>query len=427
MSQPIIALVTQKLDNLKKLRGTTIDFLKTSFGNIIEWYDFSLYGIFAVSIASAFFPSSNKFLSMLMVFFAFSISFIARPMGSVIFGYIGDKFGTHYSVNISVWCMAVPTVVIGLLPTYQQIGIIAPLILVFLRFLQGISVGGQLSGLITIAVESSKTQRSFLVSTILAIAIFGGLLASTVGLISQSALGGYSKELAWRVPFILSGLLFMIYLKIKPDHEKHVASGQFSISAIFKKQPSEIFYMTMLSATMASMYYVLFSYFVPYLQVYTNSFKHAPLIAMNVFLGISLFGYPIAGKLADASSNRIKVSKNFVLMFCFGAILLSLNKNFVWVIGCLFIMIMAYCFLASYVTSMFAEIFDEKYRMTACSICYSGGTVFGGFSPLISEVLASKSFGGFFMYLLCLGFATYLILDKITLTDGYQKHINILD
>jgi MFS transporter, MHS family, proline/betaine transporter len=423
MIHHIKLLIIEELNRLKKFSGTTLDFLKTSFGNIIEWYDFSLYGIFAVSIASAFFPSSNKFISMMMVFLTFSVSFIARPMGSIIFGYIGDKFGTHYSVNISVWCMAVPTVVVGLLPTYQQIGIIAPIVLIFLRFLQGISVGGQISGLITIAVESTKTKRSFLVSLILSIAILGGLLASIIGLLSQSILGGYSKELAWRVPFILSGLLFIIYLKIKPDHEKHVAPGKFSISAIFKEQPSEVFYMVMLAATMACMYYVLFSYFVPYLQVYTISAKHAPLIAMNILLGISLFGYPIAGKLADTSSNRIKLSKNFVLVFCFGAILLSLNQSFWWAIGCLFIMIMAYCFLASYVTGMFAEIFDEKYRMTACSICYSGGAVFGGFSPLISEVLASKSFGGFFMYLLCLGFATYLILDKITLTDGYKKFI----
>ncbi|MFN7095761.1 MAG: MFS transporter, partial [Burkholderiales bacterium] len=80
------------------------DFLKTSFGNILEWYDFSLYGIFTVSISKAFFPSSSAFLSLLMAFLAFSVSFLARPCGSIIFGYIGDKMGKHYSVNLSIWC-----------------------------------------------------------------------------------------------------------------------------------------------------------------------------------------------------------------------------------------------------------------------------------------------------------------------------------
>lgn len=411
-----------------KIKTPTLDFLKTSFGNILEWYDFSLYGIFATSIARSFFPGSDPFMGLLMVFLTFSASFIARPIGSIIFGYIGDTFGKHYSVNITVWFMAIPTVVVGFLPTYQQIGIVAPLILVGLRILQGVSVGGQLPGLITIAVDDGgKEKRSFLVSMVLSIVVLGCLLASVVSLASQSTIGHFSKEFAWRIPFILSGALFILYLKLKPDFKKHDASKDFKLKAIFKKQPYEVMYMTTLAALMACVYYAVFSYFVTYLEVYVNVPKHQALIVINLMLISSLICYLLTGKLADKSSNRISVAKKIVSVFCTGAILLSLFDNFAWVVSCFFLMGMSYCVLAGYLTGMYAEIFAPKYRMTACSLCYSVGAIFGGFSPFLSEILVAKSFGGFFMYLLCLGFGIYLMLDKIVATYGYKKYIAAAD
>ncbi len=411
-----------------KTKNSTVDFLKTSFGNILEWYDFSLYGIFATSIAHSFFPSSDPFVGLLMVFLAFSASFIARPLGSIIFGYIGDKFGKHYSVNITVWFMAIPTVVVALLPTYQQIGVVAPIILVSLRVLQGVSVGGQLSGLIAIAVDDGeKGKRSFLVSMILSIVVLGCLLASLVSLISQYSIGYFSKELAWRIPFVLSGVLFMVYLKIKPDFKKHAATKDFHLKAIFRQQSSEVIYMTTLAALMACVYYAVFSYFVTYLEIYVKVPKYQALIAINTMLVFSLIGYTFWGRLADKSSDRIGVSKKIVSVFCLGVLSLTLSNSFIWVASCFFLMSIAYCGLAGYLTGMYAEIFIPKYRMTACSICYSGGAIFGGFSPFLSEVLAAKTSGGFFMYLLCLGFGIYLVLDKILTTTGYKKYIAMAD
>ncbi|MBU0744815.1 MAG: MFS transporter [Gammaproteobacteria bacterium] len=408
-----------------KIKYSTLDFLKTSFGNILEWYDFSLYGIFATSIAHSFFPSSDPFVGLLMVFLAFSASFIARPLGSIIFGYIGDKFGKHYSVNITVWFMAIPTVVVAFLPTYQQIGIIAPITLVSLRILQGISVGGQLSGLITIAVDDGeKGKRSFLVSMVLSIVVLGCLLASIIGLISQATIGHFSKELAWRIPFALSGVLFILYLKLKPDFKKHTATKDFHLKAIFKNQASEVIYMTTLAALMACVYYAIFSYFVTYLEIYVKAPKHQALIAINTMLVSTLIGYMFWGRFADKVANRISMAKKIVSIFCLGVVLLSVSNNYMWVVSCFFLMAMAYCGLASHLTGMYAEIFDPKYRMTACSLCYSGGAIFGGFSPFLSEVLAAKTLGGFFMYLLCLGFGIYLILDKIVTTYGYKKYIS---
>ena len=100
----------------------TKDFIKTSLGNMLEWYDFSLYAFFALRMSQSFFPNFSPFISLLLAFLTFGVSFIGRPIGSLIFGYIGDRIGKHYSVNLAIWCMAVPTIIIGLLPTYSQIG-----------------------------------------------------------------------------------------------------------------------------------------------------------------------------------------------------------------------------------------------------------------------------------------------------------------
>jgi len=409
-----------------KSKNTTLDFFKTSFGNILEWYDFSLYGIFATSIAHSFFSNADPFVDLLLVFLTFSASFVARPIGAVLFGHIGDKFGKHYSVNITVWLMAIPTILIAFLPTYHQIGVIAPLLLVSLRILQGISVGGQISGLIAIAVDKGeKGKHSFLVSSILSIVMIGCLLASAVSLISQSTVGQFSAELAWRLPFVLSGVLFIIYLKLKPSSKKQPATKNVKLKTIFKKQPLEVIYMTLLSSLLGGVYYSIYSYLVTYLEIYTKAPKHQALFAINAISFFSLICFLLAGKFADMTSDRINASKKITVVFCLGAVLLTASNSFAWVVSCFFIMATAYCGLASYLTGMHAEIFAPRYRMTACSISYSGGALLGGFSPFLSEVLAAKTTNGLFMYFLCLGLGLYLVIRKINATDGYKKYVAV--
>ncbi len=400
------------------------EFFKTSFGNIIEWYDFSLYGIFAVSIAHSFFPNHSQFISILMTLLMFSISFAARPIGSLIFGYMGDKLGKLYSVNLSIWCMAIPTALIGLLPTYAQIGSVAPISLIILRFIQGVSAGGQFSGLIAIAVTNFKQIRSFCISIILTVSMAGSLLASIIGLISYKLFNIITlSDIAWRVPFIISGILFLIYLRTKPTIVKENIQLNYKLKDIFKKQTYEMIYMTLLSGVMCSIYYILYSYSVTFMRIHLAISESKPLIAINILFFISLICYPIFGKLADKTNNRIKITKTFTLLLAISIILLSSRLNFSWILCCLTIMVIINCGISTYMTSMFAEIFDDKYKMTACSLCYSIGAVLGGFSPSIAEIATQGSPSGFYMLLLSLSFALYLLLDRIPETRGYKMFI----
>jgi len=133
--------------------------LASMVGNALEWYDFAIYGYFAVVLGKHFFPSDDPAVSIIAAFGVFAIGFLARPVGSILFGTLGDRVGRRRVLIVSVLVMAVPTTLIGLLPTYAEIGAWAPGLLVLLRLLQGLSVGGEMTGSITFMVEGASSNR----------------------------------------------------------------------------------------------------------------------------------------------------------------------------------------------------------------------------------------------------------------------------
>ena len=151
-------------------------------GNVMEWYDFAVYGYFATVIGREFFPSSDPAASLIAAFGAFAAGFLVRPLGGVVFGRIGDLAGRQVALKLSVMVMAVPTVLMGLLPTHSQIGIAAPIAVVLLRIVQGLSVGGEYtSSIIFLSENAPERQRGFY-------AIWG-LWGSVLGMLLGSGFG----------------------------------------------------------------------------------------------------------------------------------------------------------------------------------------------------------------------------------------------
>ncbi|MCL4368233.1 MAG: MFS transporter, partial [Actinobacteria bacterium] len=128
-------------------------------GNFIEYYDFTIYGYFAVIIASLFLPATDPTAALLATFAVFALSYVARPLGGVIFGHLGDKYGRRTPLAVAVILIAVSTTVIGLLPTYAQIGVAAPILLVAMRLIQGVSVGGEFGGVASYIAEYAPIRR----------------------------------------------------------------------------------------------------------------------------------------------------------------------------------------------------------------------------------------------------------------------------
>jgi MFS family permease len=189
----------------------------SSLGTIFEWYDFFIYGTLAIVIAKLFFPSSNETAGFLLALATFGAGFGVRPLGAILFGYLGDKLGRKYTFLITITLMGIATAAVGMLPTYSQIGIAAPLLLVVCRLLQGLALGGEYGGAaIYVAEHAPRHRRGFYTSFIQASVIGGFLLSVTVVLVSTSFVDPVEWEAwGWRVPFLFSLLLLVISLWVR--------------------------------------------------------------------------------------------------------------------------------------------------------------------------------------------------------------------
>lgn len=178
-------------------------------GNALEWYDFAIYGYFAATIGGHFFPDDNPTVSLIASFGVFAIGFVARPVGSILFGSLGDRVGRRRVLIISILVMAGPTTLIGLLPTYAEIGVWAPALLIALRLLQGLSVGGEMTGSITFMVENAPRHRRGLAGSWSYFGVGGGfLLGSAAGSLVTTLLSPDAvTEWGWRVPFLFGSVI----------------------------------------------------------------------------------------------------------------------------------------------------------------------------------------------------------------------------
>ena len=179
-----------------------------TIGNVLEWYDFAIYGYFATAIGRQFFPHEDPVAQLLSAFGVFALGYLMRPVGGALIGHIGDRFGRRAALTFSVAAMAVPTFLIGLLPGYATLGLMAPIALTLLRMVQGLSVGGEYTSSMVFLVERAPEGRRGLMGALTSCGACGGiLLGSAVGAGFAAAMSTASlKSWGWRVPFLL-GLL----------------------------------------------------------------------------------------------------------------------------------------------------------------------------------------------------------------------------
>ncbi|HWH22746.1 MAG TPA: MFS transporter, partial [Allosphingosinicella sp.] len=186
----------------------------SSLGTVFEWYDFFIYGTLAPIIGKLFFPAGNEVAQFLLALASFAVGFGFRPLGAVLFGYLGDKLGRKYTFLVTITLMGFATAAVGIVPTYAAIGIAAPIILIGLRILQGLALGGEYGGAaIYVAEHAPRNKRGFYTGFIQASVAGGFLLSLIVVLATKSILGPEAwAEWGWRVPFLFSILLLAISL-----------------------------------------------------------------------------------------------------------------------------------------------------------------------------------------------------------------------
>jgi MFS transporter, MHS family, proline/betaine transporter len=239
-------------------------------GNVMEWYDFAAYGYFARTIGNLYFPVGDENARVLAAFGAFAAGFLMRPIGAVLFGYIGDRVGRGPSLLWSVVLMAAPTFCIGLLPTYDQIGIVAPILMILFRLMQGLAVGGEYTGSAVFLAETAHpSHRGVAAAWAPFGAISGILLGSLAGAIILNTLpledvvaGG------WRIPFLLGvvvgGVGFI--LRRRMPHDQPAAAKGFPLFDALREHPMQLLQVVGLSLINAAVFYILFVYVIAWLK-----------------------------------------------------------------------------------------------------------------------------------------------------------------
>ncbi|NBY23956.1 MAG: MFS transporter [Gammaproteobacteria bacterium] len=239
-------------------------------GNIVEWYDFAVYGYFASIIGQLFFPSSDAAVSLIASFGAFAAGFLMRPLGGLLFGRIGDQVGREKAMSISVVAMAVPTLLMALLPTYDSVGMLAPIILVLLRMIQGLSVGGEYtSSLVFLAERAPKNRRAFTAVWGNWGAAAGILLGSGVGWLSASIMSDADLVAwGWRIPFAVGGLVAMTGWLIRRSIPvaAHKERSESPVKEVFGRYGWTVMRITLMNIGPNVVFYTAFVYAVTYIR-----------------------------------------------------------------------------------------------------------------------------------------------------------------
>ena len=277
-------------------------------GNVMEWYDFAVYGFFASVIGHKFFPSNDPTISLIAAFGAFAAGFLVRPLGGLLFGRIGDLVGRTRALTLSVLTMAVPTVLIGLLPTYQTIGLAAPIMLVTLRIIQGLSVGGEYTSSLVFLVENAPpNRRAFNAIWGVWGATAGILLGSGVGALLTSVLS--SAQVAswgWRLPFFVGVLVAGTgYLVRRSMHgEKPTSKSTSPVFDSFGKHRSSVLRVALLNIGFGVPFYAAFVYAVTYIKEIDKLPGHVAFNLNTLSMSLLLFLLPAGAWLSDRIGRR---------------------------------------------------------------------------------------------------------------------------
>jgi len=359
-------------------------------GNIMEWYDFAVYGFFASIIGVHFFPSENPAISLIAAFGAFAAGFLVRPLGGLLIGRIGDKIGRKRAMVISVMAMAVPTVLIGLMPTYQTIGMAAPVLIVVLRIVQGLSVGGEYtSSLIFLAEHAKPGHRSRTSIWGMWGATAGTLLGSAIGaLISDVLTADQLLNWGWRVPFLMGSMVAITgYLIRRSIHDTApVGASKTPIKDTFGKHKMPVIKLALVNVGFGVAFYAAFVYSVTYIKTIDKLPESIALNLNTLSMAILLALLPASAWLSDRVGRKPLIVLGSALL-TFGAIpifhLLHTTDPTVIFLGELSFVI-AIAIMAGGLVGTNVELMPAAIRCTGLAFAYNASIgFFGGTTPMI--------------------------------------------
>ncbi len=373
-------------------------------GSVVEWYDFFLYGTMAALVFnSQFFPTFDPLVGTMIAFATFAAGFVTRPLGGFIFGHFGDRVGRKKMLVLTMLIMGLSTFAMGLLPTYASIGVWAPMLLLLLRMLQGIGLGGEWGGAVLLCVEHAPDDRRGWFSSWPQLGVPIGLLTSTLAVTVVTQLPEEAfQSWGWRVPFLVSIVLVAVGLVIRlkideppafKEIEEADATAALPLVEVFRKYPK----VTLLAMGARVSESVTFNIYNAFLVTYTVTVLGlAASVVLDALLVASVVGFVailVAGRLSDRFGRRpvfatgaglalVSAVPIFALVNTENAVLITLGVVVGWGL--------AACIMFGPEGAMFAEVFPTRVRYSGMSAVYQIGVIpTGAVAPLIGTSLVS--------------------------------------
>lgn len=402
-------------------------------GEILEWFDFTVYGFFALIIAAKFFPSDNHFVSLIATFATFAVGFLMRPLGALIFGHIGDQFGRKNVLITSIFLMAFPSLIIAITPTFATIGIFAPIILILMRMLQGVSVGGEHTGAIIYLTELSNLKNRAFSGVVPFIGVvLGVLLGSLVGVTIFSLFEHDTiLQWAWRIPFFMGVLIAVVGITIRkylPEsyHPENGTETQTPIVDVLQNHLKEFLQMFFLNSAFAAGFYTIFIYNPLWMQKFSHALKSESLKINSIALVLTI----MAMLLSSYLSNKLG-RKPMLIIATAGLTLLSYPLYKMMLSNITHHLLIGQAVFAVFIGTfmgvigvVMVELFDKEIRMSAVSVSYNlCFAILGGTAPMIATWLIHTTHNN-------LSVAWYLslaslisLIATLTLPETYKKEL----
>lgn len=407
-----------------------------SLGSNLEMYDFIIYIFFAPIIGKQFFPSKSELASLLLVFGVFAVSFFCRTIGAFIFGYFSDTHGRKNTLVYTITFMVIPMTILTFLPTYQQIGIAAPIILTIMRCLQGFAVGGEFSGSITLMAEYAKPHhRGYVCSWIIAALNLGILLASIVTLvITKVFIEHYNLAWGWRIAFFLGCILAFVIVYIRRHFEESPIFKEFSESnqvtkGLTKKlihKQSTVTLHLIFATIGAALTVGMIMFFPTYLQKFTLMQAPAIVLSYNTFFLIVLCLFvPMFGALSDKIGRKMVMGAGLlsiaILIYPVARLLSTASHAILMMFACALLALIISPVLGVF-GCFLAESFPTNFRATGIGLAYNVPFTFiTGTFPLFSLLIVKYTHSINYQYLYIIILALISLFFVATFNDKKNR------
>jgi MFS transporter, MHS family, proline/betaine transporter len=377
--------------------------LIASFGNILEWYDFTIYGFVAVYLARNFFPSSNETAALLATFGVFAVGFFARPLGAILLGRLADIRGRRFVLLLAMFLMAGSSILIGVMPPVASIGVIAPALVILARLTQGLSAGAEFGGAAAFLIEWAPENRRGFITSFHQVGTYGGLLLGVafIAVISTVLTGDQMASWGWRIPFLAGGVLavYALYMRRSIQETPRFIQVEQSATATPAAHTTSTLVASLQSFGIVALWTVTAFAIMVYLTTYTQRLggltATEALWSTCIADAVAVILIPVFGAMSDRFGRRLVYGIGTVAFIILPVPIYTIivGKPGFMVIMPLQVVLAVFTAMAAGVgPAMISELFPTTNRGTWVGISSAlSVTLFGGFAPFISTLLVQRT------------------------------------